>query len=187
MDRARRAAVRGSGRCTWRPTKGVRGASWQYVGRVGTGFSDRLLERVARRRSSPPRASTRRRAPARSPRRAGTTGRAPCWWCEVRFKERTVGWAAAPAGVFGACATTSSRRSARRRRSAFGGAGRPRPPHVAPANRRRRTPACASRSPIATKVFWPEQGYTKSDLDRVLSRRRRRRCCFYLARPARSS
>jgi bifunctional non-homologous end joining protein LigD len=130
-----------------------------YVGRVGTGFDDATLDRVSE--------LLRPLARGRSPFEAGTpTGRGHHWVeprlvCEVRFIEFTEEGGIRHPAFLGLRTDKRPEECVRE-----GGRGRepareptPRAPAEAPEGAARHVTITNPR-----KVFWPDEGYTKSDL-----------------------
>jgi bifunctional non-homologous end joining protein LigD len=135
-----------------------------YAGKVGTGFDDEMLKRVWDRLQPLARPG--------SPFDEGTpTGRGHHWVeprlvCEVRFTEWTAeGGIRHPA--FLGLRDDKSPRAVRREDAALGPLlDAPAPAAEAPGGEA--APGPAGRTPVVItnprKVFWPDQGYTKSDL-----------------------
>ena len=133
----------------------LEGGELAYMGRVGTGFSDKLLVEL-QKELEPLQVDT---APCTGPvpKTAGNYWTQPARVCEVRFKERTAdGLLRHPAFLRMREDKQPEECDAPEARAAEP------PPDLAPAPPQEEERLFTVSNP--TKVFWPEQGYTKSDL-----------------------
>ena len=133
----------------------LEGGELAYMGRVGTGFSDKLLGQLRERLETVE--TSEALCTGAVPKTAGNYWVQPVLVCEVRFKERTAdGLLRHPAFLRmredkqpDECEAPEAR------------AAEP-PPDLAPAPPQEEERLFTVSNP--TKVFWPEHGYTKGDL-----------------------